>query len=158
MENSTYLQRLKTFIRGGLKVGALPALLINTSFALVLSFIINAMEPSWDFTLGDGVFLTAINTILFASVSLTGIILIGSALALWKKGISSVLATFLGLIVGAIPLIVGNYILWKLFFLPAYQDFDTFIGEFLIMYFLPNIAIILILTRTAQKMIRLEIS
>jgi len=81
MENTTYFQRLKTLIQRGIKAVAMPALLVNISFALLDSIIANATEPSWDFSLRDGIFLTALDTGVFMLIVFVGIVLISLVLA-----------------------------------------------------------------------------
>jgi magnesium-transporting ATPase (P-type) len=152
MENSTYLQRLEFLILIGLKAGIRPALLINISFALLLSIVIDFSEPSWDFTLKDGIFLTILNTSVFMFIVFIGIVLVGLVLAIWKSRLSSKLGISLGFIIGAMLLIAVNYFLWTLFFIPSFRDFETFVGQFLPVYIFPDIANILVLLYAGRKM------
>ncbi|HMD82848.1 MAG TPA: hypothetical protein VKE92_16135 [Anaerolineales bacterium] len=152
MKNNAYFQRLKTLTQKGVKTGAVPALLVNKSFALLISIIANAMEPSWDFTIKDGIFLTMLTTGIFMLIVFIGIMLIGLCLALLKTALSSKLAIAFGFIPGTIAVIAGNYILWNLFYQPISRNFETFIGEFLPIYFLPSTANILILANIGRKM------
>lgn len=152
MENATYFQRLKTLIQRGIKAAIIPALLVNISFALLISIIENATEPSWDFTLRDGIFLTALNTGVFMSIVFVGIVLIGLVLAIWKSRLPNILAVTVGLIIGAIPLIAGNYMLYILFFTPSFRNLETFFGQFLLLFFIPDVVNILVLTYVGQKM------
>ncbi len=152
MENVTYFQRLKTLVQRGIKAATMPALLVNISFALLDSIIANATEPSWDFSLRDGIFLTALDTGVFMLIVFVGIVLIGLVLAIWKSRLSNILTVTLSLIIGAIPLIVGNYILYILFFIPSFRNLETFFGQFLPLFIIPDIANIVVLTYVGQKM------
>lgn len=152
MENSTYSQRLEPLILTGLKVGIRPALLINISFALLLSIVVDFSEPSWDFTLRDSIFLTILNTSVFMFIVVMGIVLVGLVLAIWRSRLSSKLGISLGFIIGAMPLLAVNYFLWTLFFIPSFRDFETFVGQFLPVYIFPDIANILVLLYAGRKM------
>jgi|SRR5688572_11346496 len=152
MGNSTYLQRVRTFVQRGVRIGGVSALLINLAFALIISFVINVTEPSWDFTLRDSVFLTLLATSIFMLVVFIGIALIGLGLALWKLRLSNTLAALLSLIVATISSIAANYMFWTLFFAQSFRNFETFVGQFLPLFIVPDVSNILVLLYVGQKM------
>lgn len=138
-------------IRRGFKASVKPVLLINISFALLISTAINVTEPNWDFTLRDAIFLTVLNIGALIMSTLMGMVLVGLVLAIWKSRLPNALGISLSCIIGAMPLIATNYILWTLFFIPSFRDYETFIGQFLPLYIIPDIANILVLLYVGQK-------
>jgi hypothetical protein len=149
MENTTYSQRLVHLILRGLRAGTKPALLINISFALLISIVIDSTEPNWDFTLRDGIFLTLLNTGVFIAAVFVGVILVGLILAI--RG-AKLLIIFLSFTTGVIPLIAANYALWVLFFTPSFRNFDTFVGQFLPLFIIPDISNLLVVAYAGRKM------
>jgi hypothetical protein len=92
----------------GLKIGLLPALLIYIFLAVMISIIVNETEPSWDFTLQNGIYLSILVFSTFMILTTFGISRISSYLASPERRISDISSIFLGLSIGTILVIIGQ--------------------------------------------------
>ncbi|MBV6392153.1 MAG: hypothetical protein KPEEDBHJ_01375 [Anaerolineales bacterium] len=103
-----YAHQLYNF---GLKISLLPALLINSFFAVLTSIMVNEIEPSWDFTFQSGILLSVLVFATFMILATVGISRISSYLASHERRLSDISSIFLGLSTGTALVILGNFFL-----------------------------------------------
>lgn len=120
MKTESDAQRYNLFLTYGRKIGLVPAILIDFIFGVLISINMNGQEPSWDFTLGTGIFLTTVVFITFMGITYSGIAWISSLLASSKRVFSDISAVFLGLSIGTVVVIVGNLILTVISYLEIF--------------------------------------
>jgi len=149
MKNSTYLERIKILIFKGVKISAIPALLINAFIAILISLFLNAIEPSWDFTFTYGLFHVLIDFSIFTIVVFLGIVLISLVLAYLNRGLTNITAGFGGAIIGIVCAITANMVLLIIFYFPGgyffEYMFDFLFGQVIPIYSLSSLATICIL-------------
>lgn len=149
MNTDTYIERIKILIFKGIKISAIPALVINAFIAILISLFLNAVEPSWDFTFTDGVFHALIDFAIFTFVVFLGIVLISLVLAYLNRGLTNVTAGFWGAIIGLVCAITANMVLLIIFYFPSgyFSEymFDFFFGQVIPIYSLSSLATICIL-------------
>ena len=147
-------ERFKAYFQHGLKTGLLPSVLTYAILAALICINLNYIEPTWDFTFEDAVFIFASVTTIFIVLVILGVILM--ALARAKQGkLPNISAKLGGGLIGLLLAIIANSILFVFFFLPqdpSFYSFDAGVYRFLS---LPCIALILILGCLGERINRI---
>lgn len=140
MKSQSAVQIYKIYLAYGRKIGFVPAILISFIFGVLISIVMDGAEPSWDFTLETGIFLTTVVFITFMVTTYSGIAWISSSLVSTKRVFSDISAVFLGLSIGTVVVIIGNFILTVI----SYTDIFLFAA-------LPSVLTILLLAHVARR-------
>ncbi len=154
MKVHIYSQQLRSFLLSKVSGDYWPAFLINSYFAAMISMYINEAEPSWDFSIFDGIMVAISVVALFMLLTFLGNRCVTSVLNSFHGKLSDISAFFWGLLIGAAVVIGGNYILFILLYPADFWNLVDFYAWIYMFCAFPCVATTVILAYKAQRVNR----